>query len=138
MILMLGDAPLTLKEIAATLSGPVRVELGAGARAAVARSAQAIAELIRKGAPIYGVNTRIGKHAKQRMAGADLSQLQVDSVRSHAAGAGEPLPPEIVRLVLLLKVAALAKGASGLAPATLDTLIALLDNDVLPVSPAQG
>jgi histidine ammonia-lyase len=138
MILTLGERPLTLNEIRAALAGFVRVELDSEARSAVVRSAQAVSELIRKGDPIYGVNTGFGKLARQRIAEADLSQLQINIVRSHAAGVGEPLPPEIVRLVLLLKIAALAKGASGIAPATLDALTALLDADVLPVIPAQG
>src|SRR5438128_11438736 len=137
MILTLGDRPLTLKDVRTALSGPIKVELTAKARAAVIRSAGTVGELIRKGAPIYGVNTGFGKLAKQRIAEADLSQLQINIVRSHAAGVGEPLAPEIVRLVLLLKIAALAKGASGITPATLDTLIALLDADVLPVIPAR-
>src|SRR5437763_8445260 len=85
-----------------------------------------------------GYNPGYGQLAKQRIAEAVLVQLQIKLVRSHAAGVGEPLAPEIVRLVLLLKIAALAKGASGITPATLDTLIALLDADVLPVIPAQG
>jgi histidine ammonia-lyase len=138
MMLTIGAAPLSLKDFRATLAGPITAELGAKARAAVAKSAEAVGELIRKGTPIYGVNTGFGKLAKQRIAEADLSRLQVNIVRSHAAGVGEALKPEIVRLVLLLKIAALAQGASGLQPATLDTLAALLSADVLPVIPAQG
>ncbi len=138
MMLTIGTAPLSLRDFRSALAGPITAELGATARAAVARSAQAVGDLIRKGAPIYGVNTGFGKLAKQRIAEADLSQLQVNIVRSHAAGVGDPLRPEIVRLVLLLKIAALAQGASGLQPTTLDTLAALLSANVLPVIPAQG
>jgi histidine ammonia-lyase len=138
MTLTLGEERLTLKDMSAALAGPIKIELGARARAQVASSANAVASLIRKGEPIYGVNTGFGKLARQRIADADLSQLQVNIVRSHAAGVGSPLAPEIVRLVLLLKIASLAQGASGLRPATLDTLAALLAADVLPVIPAQG
>src|SRR5436190_6100928 len=138
MILTIGDRPLTLKDIGTALLGPIAVELTSRARADVARSAATVATLIRKGEPVYGVNTGFGKLAKQRIAEADLAQLQINIVRSHAAGVGEPLRPDIVRLILLLKIAGLTRGASGITPATLDTLIGLLDADLLPVIPGQG
>ena len=138
MILTIGDRPLTLKDIGAALLGPIAVELTSRARTQVARSAATVATLIRKGEPVYGVNTGFGKLARERIAEADLAQLQINIVRSHAAGVGEPLRPDIVRLILLLKIAGLAKGASGITPLTLDTIIALLDADLLPVIPGQG
>jgi histidine ammonia-lyase len=137
-MLTIGEAPLTLEAVGKLLKGPVKLALADSARARVKESAAAVARLIEKGEPIYGVNTGFGKLAKQRIATADLSQLQINIVRSHSAGVGEPLPPDIVRLILFLKIAALAQGASGIAPSTLDTLMALLDADIMPVIPAQG
>ncbi|CAN5379471.1 histidine ammonia-lyase [soil metagenome] len=136
--MILGEKPLDLAAMRQALAGPITVSLAPSAEAAVKRSADTVATLIGKGDPIYGVNTGFGKLAKQRIATADLSQLQVNIVRSHAAGVGTKLPREIVRLILLLKINSLAQGASGLQPATLDTLITLLNGDILPVIPSQG
>jgi histidine ammonia-lyase len=138
MTLRIGEAPLGLDAIRAALQGSVTIELGERARDAVAASHAAIGKLLQQGDPIYGVNTGFGKLAKQRIAAADLSTLQVNIVRSHAAGVGAPLAPEIVRLILLLKVNALSQGASGISRPTLDLLIALLDHDILPIIPGQG
>ncbi|MDP2801392.1 MAG: histidine ammonia-lyase [Phreatobacter sp.] len=87
---------------------------------------------------VYGVNTGFGKLASVRIPAEKLAQLQVNIVRSHQAGMGEPLEEPIVRLVLALKAASLAHGASGVQPATVDLLVAMLREGVLPVIPAQG
>jgi histidine ammonia-lyase len=87
---------------------------------------------------VYGVNTGFGKLASVRIPADRLAELQVNIVRSHQAGIGEPLPDPVVRLVLALKIASLAHGASGVQPATVDLLQAMLAKGVLPVIPAQG
>jgi len=138
MSLIIGDHPLTLADISQALDGPIKVELSQEALKAVALSRETIIALIQEGNPIYGVNTGFGKLATTRIAPADLSALQVNIVRSHAAGVGAPLPPPIVRLILLLKIASLARGASGISLEAIDTLVALLNADILPVIPAQG
>jgi histidine ammonia-lyase len=106
--------------------------------AAIAESHALVDALLATGEPIYGVNTGFGKLAKARIADADLKRLQVNLVRSHAAGTGPALAPEIVRLILLLKIKSLSRGHSGIAPATLALLAAMIDHDVLPVIPSQG
>jgi histidine ammonia-lyase len=87
---------------------------------------------------VYGVNTGFGKLASVRIPVDRLAQLQVNIVRSHCAGVGEPLPARVVRLVMALKLASLAQGASGVQPATVRLLLAMLNRGVLPVIPAQG
>jgi histidine ammonia-lyase len=87
---------------------------------------------------VYGVNTGFGKLASVRIPAEKLAELQVNIVRSHQAGIGAPLDEPIVRLVLALKAASLAHGASGVQPATVDLLVAMLAKRVLPVIPAQG
>jgi histidine ammonia-lyase len=87
---------------------------------------------------VYGVNTGFGKLASVRIPVDKLAQLQVNIVRSHCAGVGEPLPARVVRLVMALKLASLAQGASGVQPATVRLLLAMLNRGVLPVIPAQG
>jgi histidine ammonia-lyase len=108
------------------------------ARPAIVASAQAVERILAKGAPVYGINTGFGKLASVRIEAGDLAQLQRNIVLSHAAGVGAPTPPAIVRLMLALKLASLAQGASGVRPETVDLLEAMLARDLIPVIPGQG
>jgi histidine ammonia-lyase len=105
---------------------------------AIEASAATVERLIADGAAIYGVNTGFGKLASVRIEAADLARLQINLVRSHAAGVGEPVAAPIVRLMLVLKLASLGRGASGVRMATIDLLTAMLERYVLPVIPGQG
>lgn len=129
---------LTFDDVRSIVAGPCGVVPGPKVRRAVALSYQAIQRLLRRGEAIYGVNTGFGKLAKARVAEADLERLQVNLVRSHAAGTGEPLDQATVRLVMVLKIASLARGHSGINPLTFATLAELLTRDVIPVVPSQG
>lgn len=114
------------------------VSLSPSCRAAIAASADTVARIVQRDEPVYGINTGFGRLASTRIDRADLATLQRNLVLSHAAGVGDPLPVPVVRLIIALKAASLAHGASGLQPATLDALIALLDHDITPVIPGQG
>jgi histidine ammonia-lyase len=105
---------------------------------ATAASAAAIARILAKGEPVYGVNTGFGKLAMVRIPDADLPRLQRNIVLSHAAGVGEPSPVSITRLMMALKLASLAQGASGVRSQTLALLEAMLARRVTPVVPSQG
>jgi histidine ammonia-lyase len=87
---------------------------------------------------VYGINTGFGKLASVRIEAAQLEQLQRNIVLSHAAGVGEPTPAPIVRLMIALKLASLAQGASGVRPQTIEMLLALLERNLTPIVPAQG
>jgi histidine ammonia-lyase len=137
-MIRIGDKPLDLATLRLALAGPVSVELSDSATRKIAASAETVARLLKSGDAIYGVNTGFGKLAKTRIELGDLAQLQVNIVRSHAAGVGAPLLENIVRLILMLKINALSQGASGISPATLGALVSLLNADVLPVIPGQG
>jgi histidine ammonia-lyase len=113
-------------------------KLDASCRPAVERSALAVARIVAAGKPVYGINTGFGKLASVRIETADLAKLQRNIVLSHAAGVGEPLPVSITRLMMALKLASLAQGASGVQPATLDFLETMLAHDIIPVVPSQG
>lgn len=104
----------------------------------VAAGAQAVAAIVAKGAPVYGINTGFGKLASVRIAAADLARLQRNIVLSHAAGVGEAMPAHTVRLMLALKLASLAQGASGIRPETLAVMAAMVEHGLIPVVPAQG
>ncbi|MGE0210638.1 MAG: histidine ammonia-lyase [Parvibaculaceae bacterium] len=134
----IGAADLELDDVRAALSGPLDISLTREAQATVRKGSDAIARLLASGEPIYGVNTGFGKLASRRIGESDLGRLQVNLVRSHAAGTGEAMPADVVRLMMLLKIRSLAAGHSGITTETLDTLCALVSKDVTPVVPRQG
>ena len=104
----------------------------------IAASAAAVQRILAKGAPVYGINTGFGKLASVRIDDADLAKLQRNIVLSHAAGTGGPSPAPVVRLMMALKLASLAQGASGVQSATVALLEALLAKGATPVVPCQG
>ena len=107
-------------------------------RPAVAESMAAVERILAKGEPIYGINTGFGKLATVRIEARDLATLQRNIVLSHAAGVGPAMPVPVARLMMALKLASLARGASGVKPATVKLLEALLAKGLTPVVPAQG
>jgi histidine ammonia-lyase len=114
------------------------VRLDPAAQGAIEASAQAVARILAKGEPVYGINTGFGKLASVRIEPCDLATLQRNIVLSHAAGVGSPAPVPVIRLMLALKLASLAQGASGVAPETVALLEALLAKGLTPVIPCQG
>jgi histidine ammonia-lyase len=107
-------------------------------RPAIEAGAKTIEAIVAKGDPVYGINTGFGKLASVRIGAADLATLQRNIVLSHAAGVGEPLPVAVVRLVMALKLASLAQGASGVRWSTIEHLTACLKANLIPVIPGQG
>ena len=105
---------------------------------AVAASANTVKAIAASGKPTYGINTGFGRLAQTRIPAGELGQLQKNIVLSHAAGVGEPLGDAVVRLVLALKIASLARGASGVRPETLDALLQLYNEQLYPRIPAKG
>jgi histidine ammonia-lyase len=106
--------------------------------AGVAQSAAAVARILTRHEPVYGINTGFGKLATVKIGDADLEALQRNIVLSHAAGVGEAMPVPVARLMMALKLTSLAQGASGVQPATLALLEAMLANGLTPFIPAQG
>jgi len=122
------------------LGGPAprAVRLDAACRPGMRESAEVVRRAAEGDAPVYGVNTGFGKLATTRIPAADLERLQLNLLRSHAVGVGEPMPARVVRLMLLLKAASLARGFSGVRETVVDTLLELHNRDLLPVVPCQG
>ena len=89
-------------------------------------------------APVYGVNTGFGKLAGTRISSDDLAQLQRNLIRSHSVGVGEPLAPAVVRLMLAMKAASLARGHSGVRPSVIESLLAVHNAGLVPWVPCQG
>lgn len=137
-ILELDGSSLTLDELRRFESDRPRVRLAASARARMTASEATVRETVASGRVAYGINTGFGAFANRVIPAAKTQKLQLNLVRSHACGVGEPLPPALVRRMLLLKANALAAGFSGVRPLVVEALVALLEADVLPVIPSQG
>lgn len=131
-------ADLSMADLRTTWRAPVSAELTAEAWRQVGNARRCVDQLIEDGQVIYGINTGFGLLANTQIEAGELVKLQQNLVMSHAAGVGDALPPSVVRLTLLTKIASLSKGHSGVSRATLESLLALLEHDALPVIPSQG
>jgi histidine ammonia-lyase len=129
---------LTLDDLQATHAGAGALALDPAARTAIRASAAVVQRAAQGDAPVYGVNTGFGKLATTRISQADLDDLQLNLIRSHSVGVGDPLSPPVVRLMLALKAASLARGASGVREDVVDTLLAVHNAGLVPFVPCQG
>ena len=134
----LNVGALTLADLHTLHAGGVTLMLPSNAREAIARSHAVVARAAAGTAPVYGVNTGFGKLANQRIGEADLDTLQLNLIRSHSVGVGEPLSPPVVRLMLALKAASLSRGHSGVRQEVVDTLLAVYNAGLVPYVPSQG
>ena len=134
----LAPGRLTLPDLHRFALSQERLELGPETRATLSRGAQAVARIVSQGQPVYGINTGFGKLAQTHIPDGQLELLQRNLVLSHSVGVGALLPDEVVRLVLLLKVASLALGYSGVRPEVVDAMVALLNAHVYPCIPSKG
>ena len=128
---------LTLEDVGAVANG-ARVAIGDGVLERVSASRAVVEQIVTGDAAVYGINTGFGKLSDMRIRAEDLRALQLNLVRSHSCGVGEPLSREATRSMLLLRANVLAKGFSGVRPIVLETLVAMINHDVLPVVPAKG
>ncbi|HEX6016851.1 MAG TPA: histidine ammonia-lyase [Burkholderiaceae bacterium] len=135
----LSPGALSLDDLQSIHAGGAgALTLGAAARTAIRASAAVVQRAARGEAPVYGVNTGFGKLASTRIGEADLAALQLNLIRSHSVGVGEPLAAPVVRLMLALKAASLARGASGVREQVVDTLLAVHNAGLVPFVPSQG
>lgn len=115
-----------------------RLMLSDDARRRMQASVAAVTRAVKADQPRYGINTGFGAFANRQISSSQVEELQYNLVRSHAAGVGEPLSAPLVRRLMLLKANNLAAGHSGIRPQVVDTLLALLNEDVLPIIPGRG
>ena len=134
----LTSAGVSPGEVVAVARRGVPVALGADARAAMERSAAVVARLASSQEPAYGVSTGFGSLATVRIPAARRDELQRALVRSHAAGMGPAVEPEVVRAMMLLRARTLAMGCSGVRPLVAETILALLNAGLIPVVPEYG
>jgi len=104
----------------------------------VANAAASVDRIVAGGETVYGVNTGFGLLANTRIHDHRLAELQTNLILSHSAGLGDPLPRYVTRLMILLKLLGLGRGYSGVRPLVIEALQRLLDQDAMPLIPAQG
>ena len=137
-MLQLNGQQLTLQQIADVATGKARVTLAIEARERVEEARRVVEQIVAQNRTVYGVNTGFGKLSDVSIEHADLRQLQLNLVRSHSCGLGEPLSEPEARAMLLLRANVLATGFSGARPLVIETLIAMLERGVTPVIPEKG
>lgn len=138
MKLIIDGNTLTFEKIDLFLKENPQVELSSSAKKKVIKARKLIDEWVERGEVIYGVTTGFGGFSSVKIPKKDIEQLQENLIISHTAGVGENLPPFIVKLMMLLRVNALASGYSGIRLETLQLLIDMINNNIIPVIPSQG
>lgn len=136
--LVLDGAALSPREVTEVAREGRAVELSEATLQRLSSSRRDLERAIAAGEVLYGVNTGFGSLSKQRIDGAQLREIQKNLILSHAAGVGDPLPPDVVRAMLLLLVASLSRGLSGVRPIVVERLLGLLGSNVTPHVPGVG
>jgi histidine ammonia-lyase len=130
--------PLTIDRLEAVARGAAPRRLDGRARERIRAARAVVEDAVARGEAVYGVTTGIGELASVRIAPADAERLQLNLLRSHAVGSGEPLPEEVVRAMMLLLAASLARGHSGVRTELVELVLGLLERGVVPVVPSRG
>ncbi len=138
MMEILTPGLTSLAQLRSLYTGALPAELHRDARADVERAARQVANAAACDAAVYGVNTGFGKLASVKIAGADTEKLQRNLILSHASGVGTDTPREVTRLMMVLKLLSLGRGASGVRWCVITLLEQMLARGVTPVVPGQG
>ncbi len=125
-------------EIAHAPTGTIHVMLCPDAIKRMERSKQIVLDIVKKGEPVYGINTGFGALSTQHIDTKDLAKLQVNLIRSHCTGVGRPFDREISRAIMLLRANCLATGFSGISPSIIQLLLDFINFDIVPIIPEKG
>ena len=136
--ILLTGRTLTREEFYSVVFDRRRAALHPRARRAMAKTRAMIENMIQQKQVVYGVTTGVGSLSTERIDPAQARQLQLNIVRSHACGVGEPLDAAETRALLLLRANGLAAGLSGVRPAVVDLLCQFLNHGIHPVVPSRG
>src|SRR5215468_3226236 len=138
MTVIVTPTGVTVADVLAVARGADRIAIAPDTIAAMATSRAIIDDIERQGRPVYGVSTGFGALANTFIAPERRAELQHSLIRSHAAGIGAPIPTEIVRAMMLLRVRSLALGHSGVRPLVAQSLVDLLNHAITPWVPEHG
>lgn len=138
MTVVIDGGPLTIEQVIEVGHGGVEVVMAESVPDRMAAAHRLVEEAVASNKTVYGVTTGFGAFAGTRIDPEEAAELQVNLLRSHAGGVGLPLPPHMVRMMMLLRARTLAQGHSGVRPAVVEQILTLLNEDLLPVVPRQG
>ena len=133
-----GEDQLTIGMALRIASGEVTGRISHTAAGVIEQSRRRVEEIVADHQSVYGINTGFGPLCTTIISEKDTKTLQYNILKSHSVGIGEPLAPEIAKLMMILKVHSLSMGYSGIAMGTLERIIWHINNDVIPVVPSQG
>lgn len=136
--LKIDGGSLGIDDLGVISSGEVSLSLAPAARKRVVASRRVVDEVVKDHRVSYGINTGFGRFCNVEIDRTRTRELQVNLIRSHSAGVGDPLPEEVVRLALAFRANALAHGHSGVRPQVIDLLLELFNHDILPWIPSEG
>ncbi|MFV2035582.1 MAG: aromatic amino acid lyase, partial [Halocynthiibacter sp.] len=136
--LTLTSGAVTLAELEQVFREELSVKLDRGCKSAVERAEQQLATAAAGDVPVYGVNTGFGKLASHKIEKADTATLQRNLIISHCCGVGEAIQRQYARLIMVLKLLSLGRGASGVRWSLIELLEDMLEKGVTPIIPAQG
>jgi histidine ammonia-lyase len=135
---ILDGNQLTIPEVVDLANETACAKLSSTAKRKILRARKLVELWTNRGEVVYGVTTGFGEFANVQVKTSELEQLQENLIFSHAAGTGDPLPAEVVRAMMALRINALAKGFSGIRLATVELLMEMLNRNIIPVIPSQG
>jgi histidine ammonia-lyase len=136
--LLLDGKSLSVGDVFLHASSPSKIAVSPAAVKRIRASRGLVEQWVSSGETIYGITTGFGELSTVKIGVEYIERLQLNLIRSHSAGVGDPLPPEVVRAMIILRVNALAKGYSGIRPETVDLLVKFFNRDILPVIPSKG
>ena len=136
--LTISNRSVSWEDLSYLISSPGSLNISPQTKRLIKISNDALQAILKKGQLIYGVNTGFGKLSSVSIDQSDIKQLQLNLVRSHAAGIGSPFNIGIVRVVMALKILTWSKGYSGVRPKLVNQLIAMLNKDIIPLIPSLG
>ena len=133
-----GTDHLTSGICLAIAAGKIKGVIPPEAAENIQSSWEEVKKIVLSQQPVYGVNTGFGPLCDTHISEKDTSLLQINILKSHSVGVGNPIPQEIAKIMMITKVQALAQGYSGISPVTLDRIIWHIDHDIIPVVPEKG
>ena len=136
-VIVSGD-PLSIDEVVAVARGARRCRPGPDLEKRMAPAREVVERAVGRDEVVYGITTGFGALASTRIDPTETRQLQINLLRSHAAGVGDPVPDAVVRAMLLLRARTLAQGHSGVRPVVVRRLLEMLDLGMVPVVPGYG
>ncbi|MBA2404952.1 MAG: aromatic amino acid lyase, partial [Bdellovibrionales bacterium] len=132
---------ITLEDVANIANarpGEVKLEIHPDALAKMNKSRQVVLDIVKKGKPVYGINTGFGALASKQIANEDLEQLQYNLIRSHCTGVGKAFSREVTRAIMLSRANCLIQGFSGVSPEIIQLLLEFINHNLNPVIPEKG